>query len=96
MRRALDSFDIELIKLMVKGEGLNLDEALALHYTIGNCSQEAVKALLELSAVNVNFLAGLTGKTPLHIVAEMVSPGMVVLRKTDYGSFAKKRRRRAF
>ncbi|PKI32603.1 hypothetical protein CRG98_047000 [Punica granatum] len=77
MRRALDSSDVELVKLMVMGEGLNLDEALALHYAVENCSREVVKALLELGAADVNFLAGPAGKTPLHVAAEMVSPDMV-------------------
>lgn len=77
MRRALDSSDVELVKLMVMGEGLNLDEALALHYAVENCSREVVKALLELGAADVNFQAGPAGKTPLHVAAEMVSPDMV-------------------
>ncbi|KMT15126.1 hypothetical protein BVRB_3g062440 [Beta vulgaris subsp. vulgaris] len=79
MRRALDSSDVELVKLMVMGEGLNLDEALALHYAVENCSREVVKALLELGAGDVNYPAGPTGKTPLHIAAEMVSPDMVAV-----------------
>ncbi|AES81230.1 putative chromatin remodeling & transcription regulator ABTB family [Medicago truncatula] len=79
MRRALDSSDVELVKLMVMGEGLNLDEALALPYAVENCSREVVKALLELGAADVNFPAGPTGKTPLHIAAEMVSPDMVAV-----------------
>ncbi|KAF5737654.1 Ankyrin repeat family protein / BTB/POZ domain-containing protein [Tripterygium wilfordii] len=79
MRRALDSSDVELVKLMVMGEGLNLDEALALHYAVENCSREVVKALLELGAADVNFPAGPAGKTPLHLAAEMVSPDMVAV-----------------
>ncbi|KAJ4971496.1 hypothetical protein NE237_004595 [Protea cynaroides] len=79
MRRALDSSDVELIKLMVMGEGLNLDEALALHYAVENCSREVVKALLELGAADVNYPAGPAGKTPLHIAAEMVCPDMVAV-----------------
>lgn len=79
MRRALDSSDVELVKLMVMGEGLNLDEALALHYAVENCSREVVKALLELGAADVNYPAGPAGKTPLHIAAEMVSPDMVAV-----------------
>ncbi|KAJ4780241.1 Ankyrin repeat family protein / BTB/POZ domain-containing protein [Rhynchospora pubera] len=77
MRRALDSSDIELVKLMVMGEGLNLDDALAVHYAVQNCSREVVKALLELGAADVNCRAGPSGKTPLHLAAEMVSPDMV-------------------
>ncbi|XP_017191586.2 BTB/POZ domain and ankyrin repeat-containing protein NBCL isoform X2 [Malus domestica] len=79
MRRALDSSDVELVKLMVMGEGLNLDEALALHYAVENCSREVVKALLELGAGDVNYPAGPVGKTPLHIASEMVSPDMVAV-----------------
>ncbi|RRT45922.1 hypothetical protein B296_00048625, partial [Ensete ventricosum] len=79
MRRALDSSDVELVKLMVMGEGLNLDDALALHYAVENCSREVVKALLELGAADVNCPAGPTGKTPLHIAAEMVCPDMVAV-----------------
>lgn len=79
MRRALDSSDVELVKLMVMGEGLNLDDALALHYAVENCSREVVKALLELGAADVNFPAGPAGKTPLHVAAEMVSPDMVAV-----------------
>ncbi|PHT80582.1 Regulatory protein NPR5 [Capsicum annuum] len=79
MRRALDSSDVELVKLMVMGEGLNLDESIALHYAVENCSREVVKALLELGAADVNYLAGPAGKTPLHIAAEMVSPDMVAV-----------------
>ncbi|XP_051148709.1 BTB/POZ domain and ankyrin repeat-containing protein COCH-like [Andrographis paniculata] len=79
MRRALDSSDVELVKLMVMGEGLNLDQALALHYAVESCSREVVKALLELGAADVNFPAGPAGKTPLHIAAEMVSPDMVAV-----------------
>ena len=79
MRKALDSSDVELVKLMVMGEGLNLDEALALHYAVENCSREVVKTLLELGAADVNYPAGPAGKTPLHIAAEMVSPDMVAV-----------------
>ncbi|OVA13750.1 BTB/POZ-like [Macleaya cordata] len=79
MRRALDSSDVELVKLMVMGEGLNLDEALALHYAVENCSREVVKALLELGAADVNYQAGPAGKTPLHLAAEMVCPDMVAV-----------------
>lgn len=79
MRRALDSSDVELVKLMVMGEGLNLDEALALHYAVENCSREVVKALLELGAADVNYPVGPNGRTPLHLAAEMVSPEMVAV-----------------
>ncbi|KAL6870652.1 hypothetical protein ACP4OV_014500 [Aristida adscensionis] len=77
MRRALDAADIELVKLMVMGEGLDLDDALAVHYAVQHCGRDVVKALLELGAADVNSAAGPAGKTPLHLAAEMVSPDMV-------------------
>lgn len=79
MRRALDCSDVELVKLMVMGEGLNLDDALAVHYAVKNCSREVVKALLELGAADVNCPAGPDGRTPLHVAAEMVCPDMVAV-----------------
>ncbi|PKA61752.1 Regulatory protein NPR5 [Apostasia shenzhenica] len=79
MRRALDASDVELVKLMVMGEGLNLDDSLALHYAVEHCSREVVKALLELGAAEVNFQAGPVGRTPLHVAAEMVDPDMVAV-----------------
>ncbi|KAG6492849.1 BTB/POZ domain and ankyrin repeat-containing protein NPR5-like [Zingiber officinale] len=79
MRRALDSSDVEQVKLMVMVEGLNLDDALALHYAVENCSREVMKELLELGAADVNRRAGPAGKTPLHVAAEMVCPDMVAV-----------------
>nr|XP_010911274.1 BTB/POZ domain and ankyrin repeat-containing protein NPR5-like [Elaeis guineensis] len=64
MRRALDSSDIDLI----------LENALAVHYAVQNCSHDVLKALLEFGATDVNCLVGPVGNTPLHIVAEMVNP----------------------
>lgn len=78
MHRALDSSDVELVRLMVMGEGLNLDKALALHYAVANCSREVVKTLLELGAADVNH-PGPGGRMPLHIAAEMVNPDMVAV-----------------
>lgn len=38
MQKALDSSDVELVKLMVMGEGLDLDRAQGLHYAVEKCS----------------------------------------------------------
>ncbi|GLJ07181.1 hypothetical protein SUGI_0060570 [Cryptomeria japonica] len=78
MQRALDSSDVELVRLMVMGEGLNLDKALALHYAVANCSREVVKTLLELGAADVNHPSP-GGRTALHIASEMVNPDMVAV-----------------
>ncbi|MCO5561259.1 hypothetical protein L7F22_014880, partial [Adiantum nelumboides] len=76
MRQALDSLDIELVRLMVMGEGLDLDSAHALHYSVGNCSRDVVKALLEMGAVNVNH-PDHAGRTALHVACEMANPDMI-------------------
>nr|CBX25466.1 hypothetical_protein [Oryza glaberrima] len=68
---------IRRMRLMVMGEGLDLDDALAVHYAVQHCNRDVVKALLELGAADVNSRAGPTGKTALHLAAEMVSPDMV-------------------
>ncbi|KAH9313413.1 hypothetical protein KI387_044047 [Taxus chinensis] len=78
MQRALDSSDVELVRLMVMGEGLNLDKALALHYAVANCSREVVKTLLELGAADVNH-PGPGGRMALHVAAEMGNPDMVAV-----------------
>ncbi|CAA0812811.1 Regulatory protein NPR5 [Striga hermonthica] len=83
MRRALDSSDVELVKLMVMGEGLNLDESLALHYAVANCSREVVKALLELGAV-----PGLGHVEPnkLRLCLELVQSAAMVISREEGSS----------
>ncbi|KAH8948954.1 hypothetical protein BDL97_10G005000 [Sphagnum fallax] len=78
MQKALDSSDVELVNMMVMGEGLNLDKALALHYAVSKCSRKVVKTLLDLGAANVN-LRGPDGRTPLHMVAEAGDPEMIAI-----------------
>ncbi|XP_024376188.1 BTB/POZ domain and ankyrin repeat-containing protein COCH isoform X2 [Physcomitrium patens] len=78
MQKALDSSDVELVKLMVMGEGLNLDEVFGLHYAVSSCSRKVVKNLLELGAANVN-LQDLDGRTPLHIAAQLGDPEKIAM-----------------
>eukprot|EP00249_Psilotum_nudum_P028893 c38885_g1_i1 orf=551-2008(+) len=78
MQQALDSLDVELVRLMVLGEGLNLDKAQALHYAVSHCSREVVKALLELGAVDVDYPSA-GGRTALHLAAEMANPEMIAV-----------------
>lgn len=54
MHRVLISFNIELVKLI--GEGLNLADAITLHYTIETYSHEVMNALLKIDMANVNCL----------------------------------------
>eukprot|EP00249_Psilotum_nudum_P004210 c17751_g2_i1 orf=535-1479(-) len=85
MQQALDSLDVELVRLMVLGEGLNLDKSHALHYAVAGCSREVVKALLELGAVDVNYPSR-GGRTALHIAAEMANPEMIALLLDHHAS----------
>ncbi|XP_002977926.2 regulatory protein NPR5 [Selaginella moellendorffii] len=78
MQKALDSSDVELVRLMVMGEGLDLDKTLAIHYAVANCSRKVVKNLLELGAANVN-MPGPDGRTPLHIAGELADPEMIAV-----------------
>ncbi|KAH7404486.1 hypothetical protein KP509_15G028200 [Ceratopteris richardii] len=78
LQQALDCMDVELVKLMVIGEGLDLDRAFALHYSVANCSREVVKALLELGVVDVNF-SDSHGRTALHLAAAMGNAEMVAV-----------------
>ncbi|KAH7314830.1 hypothetical protein KP509_21G022600 [Ceratopteris richardii] len=76
MQQALDCFDVELVRLMVMGEGLDLDAAQALHYSVEKCSRDVVKALLEMGVVNVDHPDN-AGRTALHIACSMANPDMV-------------------
>lgn len=85
MRQALDCSDVELVKLMVMGEGLDLDKAQALHYSVANCSRDVVKALLELGAVDVNY-PGSGGRTALHLASEMANADMIAVLLDHHAS----------
>lgn len=78
MHRALDSLHVELVRLMVMGEGLNLNKDLELHYVVANCNREVVKIILKLGGADVNHL-GRRGRMPLQIVGEMVNLHMVAV-----------------
>ncbi|KAI5056595.1 hypothetical protein GOP47_0028413 [Adiantum capillus-veneris] len=78
LQQALDCMDVELVRLMVMGEGLDLDKALALHYSVANCNREVVKALLELGIVDVNYSDSM-GRTALHLAAGMGNAEMIAV-----------------
>ncbi|XP_024394421.1 BTB/POZ domain and ankyrin repeat-containing protein NBCL isoform X2 [Physcomitrium patens] len=78
MQKALNSSDVELVRLMVMEEGLILDKAFALHYAVNNCSRKVVETLLKVGAANVN-LQDQDGETPLHMAAKLGDPEMIAL-----------------
>uniref|UniRef100_A0A0D6QSN6 BTB domain-containing protein n=1 Tax=Araucaria cunninghamii TaxID=56994 RepID=A0A0D6QSN6_ARACU len=75
IQRALDSDDIELVRLLLEeGEGrINLDNAYALHYAVQYCDAKITAELLELQNANVNH-RNLRGYTVLHIAAMRREP----------------------
>ncbi|MCO5581459.1 hypothetical protein L7F22_035344 [Adiantum nelumboides] len=78
LQQALDCMDVELVRLMVMGEGLDLDKALALHFSVRNCNRDVVKALLELGIVDINYSDSL-GRTALHLAAGMGNADMIAV-----------------
>ena len=51
---ALDSDDIELVKLLLEEGGTTLDNAKALHYAVAYCDSKITKELLSLGLADVN------------------------------------------
>lgn len=79
IQRALDSDDVELVKLLLhEGEGkIILDDAYALHYAAAYCDPKITSELLELGCADVN-LKNTRGYTVLHIAAMRREPATIV------------------
>lgn len=79
IQRALDSDDVELVKLLLQeGEGkITLDDAYALHYAAAYCDPKITSELLEIGCADVN-LKNPRGYTVLHIAAMRREPGTIV------------------
>ncbi|KAE8675793.1 putative ATP-dependent RNA helicase DHX36-like [Hibiscus syriacus] len=70
IHKALDSDDVELLKLLLNESNVyvTLDEAYALHYASAYCDPKIVNEVLSLRLANVNLGNG-RGFTPLHVAA---------------------------
>nr|ACJ04030.1 NPR1-like protein [Musa ABB Group]ACJ04031.1 NPR1-like protein [Musa ABB Group] len=77
IHRALDSDDVELVKLLLSESGVTLDDAYALHYAAAYCDSKVVAELLDLGSANVN-LKNDRGYTPLHLAAMRREPAVIV------------------
>ncbi|PKI77759.1 hypothetical protein CRG98_001883 [Punica granatum] len=75
--KALDSDDVELVKLLLSESEITLDEANALHYAAAYCDPKVVTELLALGLSNVNS-QNLRGFTVLHVAAMRKEPKIVV------------------
>ncbi|MCO5580493.1 hypothetical protein L7F22_034361 [Adiantum nelumboides] len=77
IRKALDSDDVELVRLLLKEGHVSLDQAHALHYAVSYCNPRTVKDVVELGLADVN-LKNDRGFTPLHVASVRCDPSILV------------------
>ncbi|KAG0499287.1 hypothetical protein HPP92_003978 [Vanilla planifolia] len=77
IHKALDSDDIELVKMLLKEGNSSLDNAYALHYAVAHCDPKTVAELLRLGLTDVH-LRNSRGYTPLHVAAMRREPQVIV------------------
>lgn len=77
IHRALDSDDVELVKLLLSESSVTLDDAYALHYAAAYCDSKVVAEVLDMELADVN-LKNNRGYTPLHIAAMRREPAIIV------------------
>ncbi|KAJ3693825.1 hypothetical protein LUZ60_009305 [Juncus effusus] len=75
--RALDSDDVELIRMLLKEGRTNIDDAFALHYAVLHCDSKITMELLDLELADVN-LRNMRGYTVLHVAAMRKDPKIIV------------------
>ncbi|CAN4080328.1 unnamed protein product [Withania somnifera] len=75
--KALDSDDVELVKLLLYESDISLDGAYALHYAVAYCDPKVVTEILGLGVANVN-LRNTRGYTVLHVAAMRKEPSIIV------------------
>ncbi|GER36006.1 regulatory protein NPR1 [Striga asiatica] len=77
VHRALESDDVELVRMLLKEEHTNLDDAYALHYAVAYCDSKTTTELLDLAIADINH-RNLRGYTVLHIAAMRKDPKIIV------------------
>ncbi|XVF25365.1 hypothetical protein REPUB_Repub13aG0206500 [Reevesia pubescens] len=77
IHKALDSDDVELVKLLLTESDISLDDATALHYAAAYCDPKVVSEVLGLRLANVN-LRNSRGYTVLHIAAMRKEPSVIM------------------
>nr|AFQ23179.1 NPR-1 [Morus alba var. multicaulis]AGI03909.1 NPR1 [Morus alba var. multicaulis] len=77
IHRALDSDDVELVRMLLKEGHTNLDDAHALHYAVAYCDAKTTTELLDLGLADVN-CRNARGYTVLHVAAIRREPKIIV------------------
>ncbi|KAM5547345.1 hypothetical protein ABKV19_001709 [Rosa sericea] len=77
IQRALDSDDVELVRMLLKEGHTNLDDAHALHYAVAYCDAKTTAELLDLGIGDVS-CRNLRGYTVLHLAAARKEPKIIV------------------
>ncbi|XP_074589873.1 BTB/POZ domain and ankyrin repeat-containing protein NPR1-like [Curcuma longa] len=75
--RALDTDDIELVKLFIVGKPTILDDVKALHYAVAFCDTKVTKQLLDLHIADVNSRDH-RNHTVLHVAAMRKEPEIIM------------------
>ncbi|KAL5572451.1 hypothetical protein UlMin_022048 [Ulmus minor] len=77
IHRALDSDDVELVRMLLREGHTNIDDAHALHYAVAYCDAKTTTELLDLGLADVN-CRNSRGQTVLHIAASRREPKIIV------------------
>ncbi|KAL1195114.1 Regulatory protein NPR4 [Cardamine amara subsp. amara] len=75
--KALDSDDVELVKLLLTESDITLDQANGLHYTVAYSDPKVVTQVLALDMADVNFRNS-RGYTVLHFAAMRREPAIII------------------
>nr|XP_027063253.1 BTB/POZ domain and ankyrin repeat-containing protein NPR2-like isoform X2 [Coffea arabica] len=85
IHKALDSGDVELLKLILDEYTITLDDAFALHYAAAYCNPKVVIEVLNLGNANLN-LRNTQGYTVLHVAARRKDP-LVIISLLSKGAY---------
>ncbi|XP_052295691.1 BTB/POZ domain and ankyrin repeat-containing protein NPR1-like isoform X4 [Citrus sinensis] len=77
IHKALDSDDVELLKLLLDVSSVTLDDAYALHYAAAYCNPKVFKEVLNMGLADLN-LKDARGHTVLHVAARRKEPAVLV------------------
>ncbi|XP_073150794.1 BTB/POZ domain and ankyrin repeat-containing protein NPR1 [Henckelia pumila] len=77
IHRALESDDVELVRMLLKEGHTNLDDACALHFAVAYCDAKTTTELLDLAIADINH-RNPRGYTVLHVAAIRKEPNIIV------------------